>query len=570
LETERYKIPVGGEMSYLGYPDFFEPYIKKVEQTRPARVEKRKKGEEFPFMSLQERQEMLKYHPDYREEGRREIKIGPSKGYRIAHEFVDLLEARSRVDPDKVDLSRVDYETDVLVIGGGGAATVAALIAEENGAQVLIATKLRHGDANTMMAEGGIQAATKREKDSPYYHYLDVLGGGHFKNDPDIVAAFVKQAPDALQWLESLGVMFSKFPDGRLGAMHGGGTCRKRMHYCADLSGLEIMRTVRDEARNRANIKVLEFSPAVELILDEHKQCAGAVLYNMETEEYLVARAKAVILATGGAGRLHVQGFMTTNHYGATADGIVLGYRAGVPLSFLHTVQYHPTGVVFPEQIEGWLITERFRSEGSDIVNAHGEKFVNEREPRDVEAARFIKECLDGNGVPTPTGKVGVWLDSPMLDILHGEGRVRTAFVGKWKVYDRLGIDISKAPMLVYPTLHYQNGGLKDNAECETAVPGLYVAGEVTGGLHGENRLMGNSLMDIVVFGRVAGKNAAIFAREKVKKGKLTLKHVKRYHEELKEAGITTDRIAPMLLPDYTTPEVKEKQLTVSYLGTLR
>ncbi|MDY7019320.1 MAG: FAD-binding protein, partial [Chloroflexota bacterium] len=159
-------------MSYLGYPGFFEPFIKKVEQTRPARVERRKKGEEFPFMSLEERQEMLKYHPDYKEEGRREIQVGPNKGYRIAHEFVDLLEARSRIDPDKVDLSEVDYETDVLVIGGGGAATIAALIAEENGAQVLIATKLRHGDANTMMAEGGIQAATKREKDSPYYHYL--------------------------------------------------------------------------------------------------------------------------------------------------------------------------------------------------------------------------------------------------------------------------------------------------------------------------------------------------------------------------------------------------------------
>jgi len=538
-------------MSYLGYPDFFEPYIKKVEQTRTARVEKRKKGEEFPFMSLEERQEILKHHPDYKEAGRREIKVGPNKGYRIAHEFVDLLEAKSKVDPDKVDLTRTDYETDVLVIGGGGAATIAALIAEENSAQVVVATKLRHGDANTMMAEGGIQAASKGEKDSPYYHYLDVMGGGHFKNDSDIVAAFVKQAPDALRWLESLGVMFSKFPDGRLD----------------DLSGLEIMRTVRDEARNRTNIKVLEFSPAVELIVNEHGQCAGALLYNMETEEYLVTKAKAVILATGGAGRLHVQGFMTTNHYGATADGIVLGYRAGVPLAFMHTVQYHPTGVVFPEQIEGWLITERFRSEGSDILNVHGEKFVNEREPRDVESARVIKECLDGKGVPIPTEKVGIWLDSPMLDILRGEGRVRTAFVGKWKVYDRLGIDISKAPMLVYPTLHYQNGGLKNDAECETAVPGLYVAGEVTGGLHGENRLMGNSLMDLVVFGRIAGRNAAIFAKEKAKEGKLTLEHVKKYHKELEEAGIITDRVAPMLLPDYTRPEVKEKQLTAIYLG---
>ncbi|TET55890.1 MAG: FAD-binding protein [Dehalococcoidia bacterium] len=557
-------------MSYLGYPDFFEPYIKKVEETRPVRVQKRSRGEEFPFMSLEERREILKYHPDHKEEGRREIEVGPNKGYRIAREFVDLLEAKSRVDPDKVDLTRADYETDVLVIGGGGAATIAALIAEENDARVLMVTKLRHGDANTMMAEGGIQAATKVEKDSPYYHYLDVMGGGRFKSDPNIVAAFVTQAPDALRWLESLGVMFSKFPDGRLEAMHGGGTCRKRMHYCADLSGMEIMRTVRDEARNRQNIKVLEFTPAVELILNEHGRCAGALLYNMETEEYFIARARAVILATGGAGRLHVQGFMTTNHYGATADGVVMGYRAGIPLAFMHTVQYHPTGVVSPEQIEGWLITERFRAEGADVVNIHGEKFVNEREPRDVESARFIKECLDGNGVPTPTGKVGVWLDSPVIDILVGKGRVRTAFVGKWKVYDRLGIDISRAPMLVYPTLHYQNGGLKNNVECETAVPGLYVAGEVTGGLHGENRLMGNSLMDLVVFGRTAGRNAAVFAREKAKEGKLTLDHVRRYHKELEEARIVTDRVAPMLLPDYTSPEVKKRQLTVSYLGTLR
>jgi len=557
-------------MGYLGYPDLFEPYLKKVEETRPARVEMRKKGEEFPFMTLEERQDILEYHPDYRDEGRREIKVGPSKGYGIAHEFVDLLEARSRVDPDKVDLSKVDYETDVLVIGGGGAATIAALVAEESGAQVLIATKLRHGDANTMMAEGGIQAATKAKKDSPYYHYLDVMGGGHFKNDPEIVSAFVKHAPDSLSWLEGLGVMFSKLPDGTLDAMHGGGTCRKRMHYCADLSGMEIMRTVRDEARNRPNIKVLEFSPAVELILNEDGRCSGAVLYNMETEEYSIARAGSVILATGGSGRLHVQGFMTTNHYGATGDGIIIGYRAGVPLAFLHTVQYHPTGVVSPEQIEGWLITERFRAEGADVVNVHGEKFVNEREPRDVESARFIKECLDDKGVPTPTGKVGVWLDSPVIDLLVGEGRVRTAFVGKWKVYDRLGIDISKAPMLVYPTLHYQNGGLKNNVECETAVTGLYVAGEVTGGLHGENRLMGNSLMDIVVFGRIAGRNAARFAAEKAKDGRLTLDHVRRYHRELEEAGIVTDRVAPMLLPDYTTPGVRERQLTANYLGTMR
>ena len=556
-------------MGYLGYPDWFEKYIKRVEETRPNRLEGKRRGEEIPFMSLQERQEVLKYHPDYREEGRREIKIGPNKGYRIPHEFVDLLEAKSRVDPDKVNLSQIDCEADVIVIGGGGAGTAAAILATENGADVLVATKLRHGDANTIMAEGGIQAASKMTKDSPCYHYLDVMGGGHFKNDPEIVSTFVTKAPDALKWLESLGVMFSKFPDGTLKTESGGGTCRKRMHYCADITGRDIMRNLRDEAQSRESIRVLEFSPAVELILNEHGHCAGALLYNLETGEYLVAKAKAVVLATGGCGRLHIQGSVTTNHYGATADGIVLGYRAGIPLSFLHTVQYHPTGVAFPEQIEGWLITEKFRGAGADILNIDGEKFVNEREPRDVEAARIIKECLDGKGVPTPTGKVGVWLDSPMLETLRGGGSVSRDFIGKWKVYSRLGIDISQAPMLVYPTLHYQNGGLTNNSECETEVPGLYVAGEVTGGLHGENRLMGNSLMDLIVFGRIAGRNAATYAKGKAREGKLTLDHVRAYHKELDQEGIVTDRIAPVLLPDYTNPKVRERQLTARSIGTV-
>ncbi len=555
----------------MPYPKELEKYIKIVEETRPARVEAKKRGEEYPFMSLDERDEVLKNHPDYKDEGRRALKVGPDKDYRVAHEFADLLEAWSRVDPDQVDLSQVRYETDVLIIGGGGAGTAAALLAQEQGAKVILATKLRHGDANTMMAEGGIQAATKLDKDSPYYHYLDVMGGGHFKNDPELVEALVTQAPDLLKWLESLGVTFSKFPDGRLQSMHGGGTSRKRMHYCSDITGAEIMRVIRDEARNREDITIMEFSPAVELILNEHGHCAGALLYNMETEEYFIVKAKATILATGGSGRLHIQGFPTTNHYGATADGVIMAYRAGIKLSFLHTVQYHPTCVIFPEQIEGLLITEKFRGAGADVLNVDGEKFVNEREPRDVEAASFIRECLiKGKGVPTPTGKLGIWLDSPIIDILKGEGTVKREFIGKWKVYDRLGIDIAKVPMLVYPGLHYQNGGIANNAKCETSIPGLYAAGEVTGGIHGENRLMGNSLLDVHLFGRIAGRNAATYANEKAKDGRLTLEHVKAYHKELKEAGVVNDRIAPMLLPDYTNPEVRARQLTAHYVGTLR
>jgi succinate dehydrogenase / fumarate reductase flavoprotein subunit/L-aspartate oxidase len=557
----------------MPYTSDLRELIKRVEATRPARVEKKKRGEEFPLLSLKEREERLrKYHPDFIEGARKEIRVGPNKGYAISPEFVDLLEAKSRVNPDLVDLAKVAYETDVLILGGGGAGTAAALTAQEKGAKVLIATKLRHGDANTMMAEGGIQAATKGTKDSPYYHYLDVLGGGHFKNPPELVYTLVTEAPKVLAWLENFGCMFTKSPEGRLMTLHGGGTCRKRMHCAADITGAEIMRTLRDEARNRAeDIKVLEFSPAVELILNEHGHCAGAVLYNLETEEYFIVKAKAVVMATGGSGRLHIQEFMTTNHYGATGDGLVMGYRAGVKLCFLHTVQYHPTGAVFPEQAEGLLITEKFRGAGGNVLNIDGQQFVNEREPRDVESACFIRECTEiGKGIPTSTGKLGIWLDSPMIDILMGEGAVKREFPGKFILFKRYGIDISKEPMLVYPTLHYQNGGLEYNSRCETSIPGFFSAGEVSGGVHGENRLMGNSLLDVTVFGRIAGVYASFYAKEKAKEGKLTLDHVRKYHKELEEAGIITDRVAPMLLPDYSNPKVRERQLTAHYVGTIR
>jgi len=556
----------------MPYTSELKELIKVVEKTRSERVARKKCGEEFSMMSLEERDDILKkYHPDYSQEGRRALSVGVNKGYVIPEEFADILEAYSRVEPDRVDLSAPDIETDVLIIGGGGAGTAAALLAEEQGAKVVIATKLRHGDANTMMAEGGIQAATKTEKDSPYYHYLDVMGGGHFKCDPELVYTLVTQAPDVLQWLESLGVMFTKYPEGRLQSIHGGGTSRKRMYYCGDVTGMEIMRTIRDEARNRSNITVVEFAPAVELLLNEHGDCAGALLYNLETEEYILVRAKATILASGGSGRLHIQGFMTTNHYGATADGLVLGYRAGVEVSFLHTVQYHPTGAVYPEQVEGLLITEKFRGAGANLVNINGEQFVNEREPRDVESAACIRECLDrGLGVPTPAGRVGVWLDSPMIDVLSGEGNVQREFPGKHILFERHGIDISKEPMLVYPTLHYQNGGLKMDSTGKTSIPGLFAAGEVTGGVHGENRLMGNSLLDVLVFGRIAGRSAASYAREDGREGRLSLDHVRTYHKELEKAGISTEKVAPMLLPDYTDPELRKRQLTSHYQGTLR
>lgn len=557
----------------MPYPDSLKQLIKRVEATRPERIERKKAGEEFPALSLDNRHKVLHaFHPDVKTEGRRPISCGPNKGYSICHEMVDLLEAKSRVKPSDVNLKKVDYETDVLIIGGGGAGTSAALLAQEQGAKVILATKLRHGDANTMMAEGGIQAATKGWKDSPYYHYLDIMGGGHFTNKPELVKTLAYEAPDVIRWLLELGCNFSKDSEGILETMHGGGTCRKRMHYAADITGAEMMRTIRDEARNRAaDIQVIEFSPAVELILNDKGHCAGAVLYNMETAEYLIVKAKSVVMATGGSGRLHTQNFMTTNHYGATGDGIVMAYRAGVPICFLHTIQYHPTGVVFPEQAEGILITEKFRGAGSNLVNVEGNQFVFEREPRDIEAACIIRECVEtGKGVPTPSGKLGIWLDSPMLDAMYGEGYVEKEFPGKHILYSRFGIDIGKEPMLIYPTLHYQNGGLEFQSDGSTQLPGLFLGGEVGGGTHGENRLMGNSLLDIMVYGRISGKSAAEYALNNAEDGALTLEHVNKYHADMEANGVTTDRISPMLLPDYTEEHVKARQLTTTYEGTMR
>ncbi len=449
-----------------------------------------------------------------------------------------MLHSNSRLLKDHVDLSKIDYDVDVLVIGGGGAGASAAIEAHEAGADVMIVTKLRIGDANTMMAEGGIQAADK-ENDSPVQHYLDAFGGGHFAARPELLKKLVMEAPDAIKWLNELGVMFDKDADGTMITTHGGGTSRKRMHACKDYSGAEIMRTLRDEVINRG-IPVVEFTSAVELIRDEKNQVAGAVLLNMETGDYLVARAKTVIIATGGAGRMHYQGFATSNHYGATADGLILGYRLGAPLLYQDTIQYHPTGVAYPAQIFGALVTEKVRSIGAMLVNSEGEAFMHPLETRDVSAASIIRECTArGKGVTTPLG-TGVWLDTPMIEQLHGEGTIERRIPAMLRMYMNYGIDMRKLPILIYPTLHYQNGGLEIGGDGFTKViDNLLVAGEAVGGIHGRNRLMGNSLLDIIVFGRDAGKAAAAKAKQ-VTLGTMNLDHVARYAEELKEAGLDT------------------------------
>ncbi len=527
------------------YTPEMQASLQKVAASRQHRM-----SETFRRMTQDERQDVLqKFHPDYITTAFREIKVGPNKGGRTLHELADALEGRSRVAPN-FDLSQPAFETDVLIVGGGGAGASAALLAQEQGASVILTTKLRFGDANTMMAQGGIQAADRPE-DSPASHYLDVVGGGGYANDPDLVEALVTDAPISIAWLESLGCMFDKEPDGTLKQIHGGGTSRKRMHYARDYSGAEIMRTLRDEVRNRPNIAVIEFAPVVELVLDEEGNCAGAISMNLETQRTVYIKAKSVVIATGGSGRLHYQGFPTTNHYGATADGLVVAYRVGVPLAFVDTMQYHPTGSAFPEQILGQLVTEKVRGLGAQVCNVDGEQFVFPLETRDVESAAIIRECKEhGKGVPTPTNQPGVWLDSPRIDLLKGEGTVKRELPAMYRQYQRFGIDMSKEPILIYPTLHYQNGGIAIKPDGSTKVPGLYVAGEASGGVHGRNRLMGNSLLDIVVFGRRAGLAAGRYIQS-VSLGKPALEHLNAWNKELDMAGID-GRVSPMLLPDYT------------------
>jgi succinate dehydrogenase / fumarate reductase flavoprotein subunit len=528
---------------------------RNVEETRAKRLGKGP----FPRIPAEERDVIVpKFHPDYKKEQFRELRIGPNKGESAPLEIADLLEGNSRIDPDRIDLEHVDYDVDVLVIGCGGAGGAAAILAEENGADVLISSKLRLGDANTVGAQAGTQACD-RPNDSPAIHYLDVMGGGHYVNVPDLVEALVKDSPDVIRWLESLGVNWDKEPDNSYHELTGGGASRRRMHSCRDYTGLEEMRVIRDEIRQRnmhgRKIDWLEFEPAIELLMDDKGRVAGAILMNLETKQMTIVRAKAVVMASGGMGRTHIQGFPTTNHYGATADGLVLAYRAGCPLLHTDTMQYHPTGAAFPPQILGFLVTEKVRTLGAELVNCDGEQFVHPLEARDTESSAEIRECKErGKGVTTPTGEVGLWLDSPMIDIRRGAGTIKRELPAMVRQFARFDIDITKEPMLVYPTLHYQNGGIMIKADASTPVPGLFAAGECEGGVHGRNRLIGNSTLDLFVFGRRAGRAAAKWAKE-VKPGKLTLNHVRKWQQETKQAGLENMPVSPMLLPNYANQE---------------
>ncbi|HWF58927.1 MAG TPA: FAD-dependent oxidoreductase [Nitrospira sp.] len=514
-----------------------------VHKTRDAR-----RKQTIPRFSPAERDQLIhKYHPDFRASAYRSIKFGPNEGDKTVVELATLLEGDSPIQDD-LDLTP-HYQADVLVIGGGGAGCATALHAHGAGAKVILATKLRLGDSNSVMAQGGMQISVAPE-DSPVTHFIDTLKGGHMQNDHALLKVMVEDGPSIAKWLLELGVLFDRQADGNLHVKKGGGSSKPRLLTCSDYTGLEIMRVLKDEVINQ-KIQLLEFAAAVELLSDDDANCTGAIFKDLDNQRHVVVAAKCVILATGGIGRLHIQGFPTSNHYGATGDGLCLAYRIGAKLAHIDTFQYHPSGAVYPEQLIGALVTEGIRSEGGQLVNAKGERFVNELDTRDVVSSSIIRECEEGRGIRTMSGRVGVWLDTPLLDAEHGSGTLEKHFPAMMLQFERFGIDISKDPVLIYPTLHYQNGGVKIDTNSETNVKNLFVAGEASGGLHGRNRLMGNSLLDLMVFGKRSGLTAAGRVRS-MKQGKLTLKHLQKFRAEAMKHGNVSGVISPMILPAYT------------------
>jgi len=518
--------------------DWAKASLDKVEQTRAQRS-----GQSAPAISDDDAQNLIKeYHPDY-VGSERKIHIGPNADSdAFPMELADLLESDSPVPKDFQP--NADIETDVLIIGGGGAGVTAALGLADSGLQVHLATKLRLGDANTVMAEGGIQAALGVD-DSTRRHFADSYVGGHGKNDTGLLRHLCEEGPAGIRWLTHLGTLFDQNDDGSFRFRKGGGTSTPRVLACRDYTGLEIMRVLKSAVMSSAT-HVLEHHAVVELTDDGKDRVTGAVLWNTQTGQLITVSARAVILATGGSGQLRLQGYPTSNHLGATGDGLILAYRQGCSLVFPGSHQYHPSGSSFPEALVGQLVTESIRSAGAQILNVNGERFIDEMTFRDVVAAGIIREVMEGRGVETPTGRRGVWLDTPLIEQTKGEGTLAHQFPGLIHRFKRYGIDPATQPLLIYPTLHYQNGGICIDAECRTERTGLWAAGEVTGGIHGTNRLMGNSLLDIIVFGRRVSESVRHNCPER---GAVTLTRLSQYRDALSGLPHKPEATAPQLYP---------------------
>ncbi|NLX48893.1 MAG: fumarate reductase subunit A [Methanospirillum sp.] len=390
--------------------------------------------------------------------------------------------------------------THVLVIGSGGAGVRAAIEAAEHGPVVLLSKTIAGKGGCTPMAEGGYNAVL-REGDSPELHVADTLRGGAYLNDPALVDALVREAPDRVRELVSWGAVFDVGPEGGVAQRPFGGQQFPRTCYAGDRTGHEMMVTLMDRLA-ATGVTVVHESAAVELLLDDGR-CAGAVALDGDGAAG-VYLADAVVMATGGGTQVYD---ISTNSSSGTGDGYALGYRAGAELIDMEMVQFHPTGAIHPYDARGRLVTEAVRGEGGRLLNRLGERFMARYDPermelstRDVVARAIATEVLEGRG----TERGGVWLDVTHLSARQVEERLPIML----EQFLAFGVDIRTEPMEVAPTAHHIMGGLRITPDCATTLPGLFACGECSGGVHGANRLGGNALAETQVFGRRAGLSA--------------------------------------------------------------
>jgi succinate dehydrogenase / fumarate reductase, flavoprotein subunit len=404
------------------------------------------------------------------------------------------------------------HEHDVLVIGAGGAGLRAAIEALAQGVSVGVVSKSLLGKAHTVMAEGGIAAsmANVDTKDDWRVHFGDTMRGGKFLNNWRMAQLHAQEAPERVRELEHWGAIFDRTADGNILQRAFGGHTYKRLCHVGDRTGLEMIRTLQDRGVQMGFDVYMECT--IVRLLTEAGRCVGAIGYWRGQGRFVVFKAKSVIMATGGIGKAWP---ITSNSWEYTGDGMALAYEAGAELLDLEFVQFHPTGMVWPPGVQGILVTEAVRGEGGILRNSKGERFMEKYDPkrmelstRDVVARSIYTEVKQGRG----TEHGGAY-----LDISHKPAEyVKKKLPSMYHQFKELAdVDITKGPMEVGPTCHYVMGGIRVDADtAQSTLPGLFAAGEAAAGLHGANRLGGNSLSDLLVFGRRAGLAAAKYAKE--------------------------------------------------------
>ena len=404
------------------------------------------------------------------------------------------------------------HEHDVLVVGAGGAGLRAAIEALGQGASVGVVSKSLLGKAHTVMAEGGIAAAMANVDSSDGWkpHFRDTMRGGKLLNNWRMAQLHAQEAPDRVKELEQWGALFDRTEDGRILQRAFGGHTFRRLCHVGDRTGLEMIRTLQDRGVQMGFDVYMECT--IVRLLTDGGRVAGALAYWRETGRFVVFKAKSVVMATGGIGKAWP---VTSNSWEYTGDGMALAYQASAELMDMEFVQFHPTGMVWPPGVQGILVTEAVRGEGGILRNKNGERFMERYDPkrmelstRDVVARSIYTEVKEGRG----TEHGGAY-----LDISHKPAEyVKKKLPSMYHQFKELAdVDITAGPMEVGPTLHYMMGGIRVEAEtAQSSLPGLFAAGEAAAGLHGANRLGGNSLSDLLVFGRRAGLAAAQHAKQ--------------------------------------------------------